>query len=153
MTDPTAPDGAPRKIEIFLDESGALGSDLGVQLIVQAPTGVVYGNQCGGHGCRYREAEGYLIPVAGPDAARELQSWFLGRMGSWCCDGRDDWTPETIAELRELVAALPFLRTWEGGTPRGSLELDEERLDECQEAWIPVRTPYGPGSLALANSD
>ncbi|MGO4755221.1 DUF6210 family protein, partial [Streptomyces sp. 2MCAF27] len=34
-----------------------------------------------------------------------------------------------------------------------SLRLDEGRLAEADEAWIPVTTPDGPGELLWCNSD
>jgi hypothetical protein len=36
---------------------------------------------------------------------------------------------------------------------RAFLDLDRSRLEELTEAWIPVRSAYGPGVLVFANSD
>ena len=37
--------------------------------------------------------------------------------------------------------------------PGDTLFLDEDRVDQIVEAWIPVLTPYGPGILMWENCD
>ncbi|WP_425427549.1 DUF6210 family protein [Actinomadura meyerae] len=60
--------------------------------------------------------------------------------------------------LRSAVAKVAFYgsaATSEGlnvSSPR-NLELDEERLRELDEAWVPVITADGPGILVWQNSD
>jgi hypothetical protein len=50
------------------------------------------------------------------------------------------------------VEALPYWTCDEGET-RVSLRLDESRLEEVVEAWVPVLTPDGPGVLVWENCD
>ncbi|MFI8456658.1 DUF6210 family protein [Kitasatospora sp. NPDC085464] len=40
---------------------------------------------------------------------------------------------------------------WSGRPPW--LQLDESRIGEADEAWVPVITPDGPGVLVWLNSD
>jgi len=44
---------------------------------------------------------------------------------------------------------------WSEGkdTQSRSLELDETRINEVDEAWVPVITPFGSGTLVWKNSD
>src|SRR5688500_10775881 len=57
-------DGVPVSPYIFLNPDGSqLRFDLNV--VVEAPTGVVYALQCAGQFHEIREVEGFLIPVGG----------------------------------------------------------------------------------------
>lgn len=57
-------DGVPVSPYIFLNPDGSQRRfDLNV--VVEAPTGVVYAYQCAGHFHEIREVEGFLIPVGG----------------------------------------------------------------------------------------
>ncbi|MGL4465767.1 MAG: DUF6210 family protein [Planctomycetia bacterium] len=65
-----------------------------------------------------------------------------------------DWTDRRVLVLRDLVAKIPCWRDVAGNESGCHFfELDGEPMDEFVEAWIPVRTPYGPGMLVLDNSD
>jgi hypothetical protein len=137
---------------VLLNPDGA--EDLGLNLIVEHPTGVLYGQQCAGFLTELRIVEGFLIPVGGPDAARRVYDWFWKAFQG---HGYPPivWTEDRIRELAGLVAQVPCWLTQPEGEDdeRHLLVLDEGRLDECVEAWIPVRTPYGRGILVLENSD
>jgi hypothetical protein len=137
---------------IFLNPDGS--ENLGLNLIVEHPTGVLYGQQCAGLLAEIRTVEGFLIPVGGPDAARRVHDWFWKTFPGNCYPPIV-WTEDRIRELAGLVAQVPCWLTRPGGEgdERHSLVLDEGRLDECVEAWIPVRTPYGRGILVLENLD
>ncbi|MFC0438392.1 DUF6210 family protein [Kutzneria buriramensis] len=116
-------------------------------LIVAAPTGVVYENQCGGLACLQKELEGYLV-VVGP--ATDYLDFFAEF---------DGWPPTNWAEgghlerLRELVEETGYF------VPDGNLDrylrftLDLDRLDDLTEAWIPVRAEDDRAVLVFANSD
>jgi hypothetical protein len=137
---------------VFLNPDGA--EDLGLNLIVEHPTGVLYGQQCAGLLTELRTVEGFLIPVGGPDAARRFYDWSRRTFRG---SGHPPiaWTEDRIRELAGLVAQVPCWMTDPGGESdeRHFLVLDEGRLDECVEAWIPVKSPYGRGVLVLENSD
>jgi hypothetical protein len=137
---------------VFLNPDGI--EDLGLHVIVESPTGVVYAHQCAGSLTEIRTVEGFLIPVGGPDAARRIYDWFWATFGGTCY-GPVEWTGDRIDPLADLVAQIACWLTHPDGAgdERRTLELDRERIGECVEAWIPVRTPYGRGILVLKNSD
>jgi len=62
--------------------------------------------------------------------------------------------PERLQQLRALVQAIPYwTRSGDGEDHRGHLLLDESRLLELVEAWVPVITADGPGVLTWPNCD
>ncbi|MGW4233449.1 DUF6210 family protein [Streptomyces sp. NPDC004980] len=124
-----------------------------VFVVVAAPTGVVYQTQGGGTGCIPYEQEGYLLPLYGTGLDDGLNELFVGDLeggGS----RRFDRPQDLLDRLRQEVAALHVYgsanrdETWPA-----PLALDESRLAETDEAWVPVLTPDGPGFLAWQNSD
>jgi hypothetical protein len=141
--------------QVMLDPDGT--QELGLLVIVAAPTGVTYSQQCAGFATECRSAEGFLIPIGAPADAKRLYDWFWDAFQGHCYampPRGSPWTPETTTGLAGLVAALPCWHTADDGQDtRHFLKLDLERMDECAEAWIPVITPYGRGILTLGNSD
>lgn len=136
---------------IFLNPDGKVS--LGLLVIVEHSTGVKYAQQCGGTAAEVKTCEGYLIPVGGPADAKRIYHWFWKRFGGKCSTGKVEWKDEWITQLGELVRAIPCWQTRANGDDvREFLELDVNRIEECVEAWIPVRTPYGAGILTLDNS-
>jgi hypothetical protein len=137
---------------IFLDPDGT-GSDQGwMFVIVAAPTGVVYQVQGGGIGCIAYEQEGYLIPLFGRGLDEELKAIFVGelhRNGS----RRLDWPEQLLGRLRSMIAFHVYGSANRKDLFPTPLALDESRLAEIDEAWIPVVTPDGPGLLVWENSD
>jgi hypothetical protein len=142
---------------IFLDPDGT--QEFGLFVIVAANTGVIYAQQCGGTANEIREQEGFLIPVGGPKEAKKLYDWFWYSFYGQCYSFNPElhWFPGTIKALARLISEIPCWLTFpyegEDNTQRLFLKLDEERMEECIEAWIPVITPYGKGILTLDNSD
>ncbi|MEV1021093.1 DUF6210 family protein [Streptomyces sp. NPDC050264] len=146
-----APDGR-RRVFLDIDES-----DSGwMFVVVAAPTGVIYQNQGGGHGCIQYEQEGYLLPFYGGSDAKldeGLNALFVGELKGWG-SRRLDWPPNLLDRLRHEVAELHIY----GSANRDDLFaapliLDESRLAETDEAWVPVLSPDGPGFLVWRNSD
>jgi hypothetical protein len=133
------------------------GFDLGLLVIVEAKTGVIYANQVAGKLTDCRKLEGFLIPVGAPSEAKKLYDWFWRAFHGNCYTPEQDWLPETVKALARLVAEIPCWLTFpdedEDKTQRLFLKLDEDRMGGCVEAWIPVITPYGKGILTLGNSD
>ncbi|MEU8920442.1 DUF6210 family protein [Kitasatospora sp. NPDC048545] len=149
MTDPSR--SGPPKRHVYLDPDGCGGG--WVFVIVAAPTGVVYRTQCGGYACAQYEQEGYLSPHYGTDLDTDLKAFFVGELKGYGTRGRM-WQPDELARLRSLVDDLGIYgadRYDELYPP--SLVLDESRLAELAEAWVPVVTPDGPGVLVWENSD
>ena len=145
---------------VFLDPDGSVA--LGLLVIVHAKTGVIYASQCAGIATDVREAEGFLVPVAVSDPAtterrnidHALLTFFADKFRGSPPPYSGEWTPHLLAELDALVACIVFWKTRRASTgERGHLALDRSRLADLTEAWIPVITPYGPGTLVTANSD
>lgn len=135
---------------VFLDPDGTAGAWLYV--IVQAETGVFYQQQYGGTACRQGQAEGYLVPVAGAGALGALRELFerdFRGTGTWnYC-----WPDGERDEVARIVAGVRYW-TSDGRTEEPhALRLDESRMHEVDEAWVPVHTPDGPGVLVWPNSD
>ncbi|GAV44218.1 DUF6210 family protein [Streptomyces acidiscabies] len=129
---------------IVLDPEGSGTGWLCV--IVAASTGVVYEVQGGGHACVPYEQEGYLIPLFAPDADSDLKRLFT--------EGGDAHDPAFRDRLRTAVADLRLYGSANrDDTWPARLALDEARLAEADEAWIPVLTPDGPGIVVWENSD
>ncbi|MFE4652331.1 DUF6210 family protein [Streptomyces sp. NPDC056707] len=142
---------AEGKRHIYLDPDGC-GSGW-VFVIVAAPTGVVYQNQCGGYSCAQYEQEGYLVPLFGADLDAELNEIFVGELRGWGMRGQE-WPVELLDRLR---AAVNSFAVYGSGRHHElyptALVLDESRFAEAAEAWIPVVGPDGPGVLVWENSD
>lgn len=141
---------------VFLDPDGTWSRGW-LAVVVQAPTGITYASQCGGVANECRRVEGYLVPLGGlkydPDLGRldsaELRAVFHDNSR---CVGRA--TAERISELARLVAEIPFWVCREDTVEeRGRLKLDDIRMDQVMEAWVPVQTPEGAGILLWDNCD
>jgi hypothetical protein len=137
---------------VFLDPDGT-GADQGwLFVIVAAPTGVVYRNQGGGIRCVPYEREGYLLPVLGRDPAAEPRAVFADERAVRGIPVRE-WPGDLLGRLREAVAVPVYGSANRDELFPAPLALDESRLAEADEAWVPVLTPDGPGVLVWENSD
>lgn len=144
---------------VFLDPDGT--GDVLFAVIVQRPTGVAYGTQCCGLRNEERYIEGYLVPVSGlmvePDDGRinveALRSVF--HVGDTCLHGRDEFDAgDYVGALRNAVSKIPFWHIDAAGeTHRTRLEINDTRLAEAVEGWVPVLTAVGPGILVWPNCD
>ncbi|MFJ8108557.1 DUF6210 family protein [Streptomyces sp. NPDC096132] len=123
-----------------------------VFVVVAAPTGVVYEVQGGGYGCVPYAQEGYLLPVFGRDLDDDLKDIFVRELEGWGSRGLD-WPPELLQRLRSAVAFPVYGSANRDDLFPAPLVLDESRLSEVDEAWVPVLTPDGPGVLVWENSD
>jgi hypothetical protein len=133
------------------DETG----EYGLLLIVEAATGVIYQQQCGGNATEQNKVEGFLIPVGSRGDAEKIYDWFWLTFQGGCyrmLEG-SPWTTATQDQLKALIAEIYCWYIANDVDERHALQLDESRMDECIEAWIPVITPYGKGILTLRNSD
>lgn len=143
---------------IFLDFD-----ELRLCVVIPAPTGVVYQHQYGGHACLQGQIEGYLLPISAlgggdcEESVTALGEIFEDGLGGW--GWRDDAAQgHLMTRLREAVAKIATQTP--GQTPSDLLSrewkplaLDETRLSDLDEAWVPVLTPHGPGTLVWNNSD
>ncbi|MBD0689739.1 DUF6210 family protein [Streptomyces sp. CBMA123] len=137
---------------VFLDPVSS-GAGLGwMFVIVAAPTGVIYQNQAGGLTCAQYEQEGYLIPILGRELDDELRAIFVRELRKQGSSGLD-WPADLLDRLRAAVAFSVYASTNRDDAFPTPLVLDESRLPEADEAWVPVLTPDGPGILVWENSD
>ena len=137
---------------VFLNPDGT--QSIGAIVVVASATGVTYSTQCAGLSNEHRALEGFVIPVGGEKLADEIHKWFWTRFHGNCYPPMVEWNQKLIEELKVLISRIPCWRTEsDGEDERLFLNLDENRMQECAEAWIPVSTPYGDGILTLKNSD
>lgn len=125
-------------------------------VVVRRPTGIIYCHQCAGTACRQNEVEGYLVLLGDRRFSNgeklsydEFKSIF--HAGDSCLS-TIEFTPTphmSLEKLRALVAEVGFA----GDNRYDGLKIDESRLTEIAEAWVPVVTPSGPGVLIWENCD
>ncbi|MER5644869.1 DUF6210 family protein [Streptosporangium sp. NPDC002524] len=152
----------PKKRYIYMDTSDLGGPEDQLQLVIEAPTGVVYRNQYGGYSCLPGHAEGFLMPILpGPDVLPELRDIFENELGGHGTNVRGfSWPPGSLNRVRRAVEdigmqGLTYDRddhSWPGPFDC-ALRVDESRMAVLDEAWIPVITADGPGILTWSNSD
>lgn len=152
------------KLHVDLDEVDSLEFDW-LYVVLERPTGVVYHIQCGGLSCRQDAAEGILVPVHAPDSYALLQDLFVRDLCSAPIPASGLGEKE-LERLRTAVEAIriPMDSRWpELSEPTDSrdidwpqtypIQVDETRLSEGYEAFLPVATPFGRGVLVWSNSD
>jgi hypothetical protein len=137
--------------------------DRWIAVIVEAATNVVYQHQCAGVVCDLRSRQGYLVPLGSSQYSEPSRRIDVSAFRSVFHDGnRCNWLrpgerlpADRLEELLSLVCELPF----RFGTADGTLDrcerllLDETRVGEVVEAWVPVLTPAGRGVLVRQNCD
>ncbi|MGW2646638.1 DUF6210 family protein [Streptomyces sp. NPDC001393] len=76
-------------------------------------------------------------------------------VGAWKGHGarHADWPPALLDRLRAAVASHVYGSANRDDLFPTPLALDESRLADVDEAWVPVVTPDGPGVLVWENSD
>jgi hypothetical protein len=148
----------PRRV--FLNPDGTWPTRW-IAVVVAAPTGVFYQQQCGGLACHQREQEGYLVPLGGlkflPDQGDvdpiELTAVFHEKDACrWSSPGAH-LPVDRLHRLRELIASIPMWTNRGGADIRARLALDESHRSDLLEAWVPVVTPEGAGVLLWENCD
>ncbi len=110
----------------------------GLNLVVLSASGVEYEAICGGHAGARRVARGFLVPL-GEDGAAEVRGVFA-RFEGWPPESGAAWKDADLSSMRGALARV------------GSIALDEARVAELTEGWIPVTTPRGPGVLVTDNA-
>lgn len=143
---------------VFLNPDGS--ADLGLDLIVLAPTGVRYAVQAGGLDAATLSAEGFIIPLGHSEVMEELFSLFRRRRRSGRTDARGaaharGVSDEEADRLEEIVGRITCWFTDEDGwgDRPAQLRLDASRMESCAESWVPVITPYGAAILTFPNSE
>lgn len=145
---------------VFLDPDGTAPPWLAV--VIRRRTNVVYASQCAGICCDQRLVEGYLVPLGGSKSDFDGGKVMLQPLtdifhdiGGCQSNWRGGELPASQRRrLARLVGEIPFwhCQVADRDQPR-QLRLDESRIDEVAEAWIPVKTPYGRGVLLHKNCD
>jgi hypothetical protein len=136
---------------VVLDSDGM--ADGWLYIVVEAPTNVFYHHQYGGFMCRQGRVEGYLVPVQSDGALEELRHIFEDEFGGAGIPYRGV-TGELRTRLQGIVGRIQFWAADDGESGDWHrIRLDENRLIDLDEAWVPVLTPDGPGILLWPNSD
>lgn len=120
-------------------------------VLVPGATGLVYEHQCGGPSRRRMEIEGFLVPAwAQPEATEALDHLFAVVAGGNGILAEGEARTEAVRTVGEAVE-----RIWYRGTGErlAALRIDEARLDELDDAWVPVLTPDGPAYLTWVTSE
>ncbi len=143
--------GTPELPEVFVNPSAFLLHPW-MAVICEAHTGVRYTNQAGGVQCLPKTTEGYYVPVFDGQALAELRAVFEDDLQEQGARGGPEVLKPYIERIREAVS-LVRMDSSTGGPSEAHLKLDDSRLAEADEAWIPVITPDGPGVLIWENSD
>jgi hypothetical protein len=146
---------------VYIDPDGTLPDWLIV--VTRRKTGIVYGTQCAGVAVEHRFVEGYVVPLGGSrfdvdeglielDPFRDVFHRQENCQWSWTGAALP---PDRLEALRSLIKAIPYWRCEVAGPAASKfpLRIDEARIDEIAEAWIPVETPDGPGVLLYKNCD
>ena len=149
--EPTQFDG-PVLLDVFVNPSAFLVHPW-MAVVCEATTGVRYTNQTGGVRCLPRTTEGYYVPVFDGQALAELRSLFEDEFETAGARGGPEELDAFIERLRGAVDLIRMDSSKGGGPSEVRLQLDDSRLVEADEAWIPVLTPDGPGVLIWENSD
>ena len=138
---------------VLLDPDGSVS--LGLALLVDAATGVLYEHQCAGLATEPRVLEGFLIPLADAPAAQPFHAFFHDKAAEPCWSAGSTWSADRVDALAALVAGVRCYHHSEPGRDPlvEWLALDRDRLGELTEGWIPVTSPYGPGVLFHDNCD
>jgi hypothetical protein len=132
-------------------------------VVLPAVTGVVYQHQYGGTACKRGQVEGYLVPVhaapmgGGGQALAALREIFEDEMGGAGWIG-GVLPGDLMPRLRGAVGKIPFCASGRTAGDLLSREekpllVDESRLGELDEAWVPVIAADGPAVLVWHNSD
>jgi Family of unknown function (DUF6210) len=134
---------------VILDPDGTLTDWMFV--IVQRDAGVWYEHQYGGTATRQGLVQGYLIPVSSAEARQLLDELFLRDLkGTGLWGGSRTAAPELVERVRKAVGPVSC---WRSGAGWEALRLDEARLADIDEGWVPVISADGPALLVWPNSD
>ena len=140
-----------------------LWEGVGLGVIIEYPSGVLYSNQTGGTACRHPRVEGIFIPIRNDVALDgtlmspeiELRQYFAN--GKYGGSGAVGGIDTDDAEFIDTLLARRRLSD--------VLSVDVSRLCESEEAWVPVLiakddgvfSGFGPyprrGILTWSNSD
>jgi hypothetical protein len=133
---------------VFIDPDRSLST---LAVVAEAPTGVLYGARCAGLASAVRWTEGYLVPLGMfGDATAQLRASF--HVAHDCAYG---CVPDTQREVNPAnMSGLPLDRLEPLRLAVQSIwhvELDENRLWELVESWVPVFLRGAPGILVWPN--
>ncbi|HEX9061289.1 MAG TPA: DUF6210 family protein, partial [Clostridia bacterium] len=92
---------------VFIDPDDTQENYLYV--IIEAETGVVYGNQCEGYATSERRVEGFLIPLDGINHSKYLLDFF-SKFKGWppgLAKG-SQWEEKDLHELSLIISKIPI---------------------------------------------
>lgn len=144
-----------QKKYIFIDPDGTF--DNWIYLLVENQTNIVYSSQCNGTDNEIRYLEGFLIPIGGDvyDVGMNQKIDIDRFVNIFKKKSKFQTNNFNIEELKKIIENITIWYSEEidGNDVRNYLMLNESRINEAVEAWIPVLTPWGDGVLVWKNSD
>lgn len=134
---------------VFLDPDGTGAASSWIYVIIRANTGVSYQHECGGDANEIRSCTGYLVPLMG--SKFQVENGYITPSELSKIFGEHPKTSECSQFIQSLRESVDQLAYW-GINPKGEsyrtrLKLDNDRLNEIVEGWVPVDTPDGSGVL------
>lgn len=154
------------KAYIFIDPDGT--SKKWLYLIVHANTSVFYSTQCAGLLNEIRTSEGYLIPLSGITfdtkydinvEIENLENFFQRKPFEFQHNTSALHSIQhgflDLGQLKRIIENITvwFSTSQDAEDQRQHLSIDENKIGEITEAWIPVISPYGKAVLIWKNSD
>lgn len=97
--------------------------------------------------------EGYIIPLGQHDIEDELFDFFMKEFKGHGYYPEIKWTKKRIYILSDILEKIEVFQTSKNTCESLKFQLDNTRLRECIEAWIPIKTKLNKGILTLKNSD
>jgi hypothetical protein len=138
--------------KVFLDPDSTIKDYLGV--IIRHASGVIYSQQCGCTSTELRDVEGYYVPISGEPVRDEGRySIIMNLVSVFHQNKKNMGHPISADQRKQLKLVVESIPWWDADENRAHLKLDDNRLDEVTEAWVPILTPDGPGILTWPNCD
>lgn len=132
-----------------------------VGIVIEDPAGTLWENQTGGYACHHPEIRGVLVEF--PEKISNFVQSFMdghfaastGKWGGscWTGDPKSLFTKDDAYICDLLLASIADIFEIEGFS-MAAWSVDCDRLKDCEEAWVLIKSPNGSrGVLFWNNSD
>jgi Family of unknown function (DUF6210) len=121
---------------IFINEDKNEDKTVFIPIIICCDTGVRWFNQCCHIACRHNSAEGYLIYFKSEaDWSQERYEKIVNEDGKLC-----NWPGYLTGEDKKSTAEYidSYFKGYKDGFIK-EIRFDHERIEELEEAWVPVK--------------
>lgn len=127
-------------------------NDAWLAVLVHSSTGVAYKHQTGGFASTPRVLESYYLPLFNGEALHALRAIFEDALGGAGTHRLPEFPADLMPQLQSSVSLIHMASSIEPFA-EVALVVDQARVAEIDEAWVPVITPDGQGVLIWQNSD